>query len=115
MILLGDEAQVESCFGPIGDGVSISAREVDGWRGMYHRLGNHFGSTRWYSYVTRLKWKLVLVRLETVPILTQDRCTVCAERTIGSIWTHTVELLGDVGHVESCFGPFEDGVSVPAR
>ena len=25
-----------------------------------------------------------LVRLETVQILTQDRCTVCAERTIGS-------------------------------
>jgi len=34
--------------------------------------------------VTRLKWKLVSVRLEIVLILTQDRCTVCAERTIGS-------------------------------
>jgi hypothetical protein len=32
----------------------------------------------------RLKWKLVLVHLEIVLILTQDRCTVCAERTIGS-------------------------------
>ena len=31
-------------------------------------------------------------------------CTVCARRTIGSIsfWTHPMELLGDVGHVESC-------------
>ena len=30
-------------------------------------------------------------------------CTVCARRTIGSIsfWTHPMELLGDVGHVES--------------
>ena len=28
--------------------------------------------------------KLVLVRLEIVLILTQDPCTVCAERTIGS-------------------------------
>ena len=26
--------------------------------------------------------KLVLVRLETKPIMTQDRCTVCVERTI---------------------------------
>jgi hypothetical protein len=32
----------------------------------------------------RLKWKLVLIRLEIVLILTQDRCTVCAKRTIGS-------------------------------
>jgi hypothetical protein len=26
-----------------------------------------------------------------------------------------MELLGDVGHVESCFGPFGDSVSVGAR
>jgi hypothetical protein len=26
-----------------------------------------------------------------------------------------MELLGDVGHVESCFGPFQDSVSVGAR
>ena len=26
-----------------------------------------------------------------------------------------MELLGDTGHVESCFGPFGDGVSVGAR
>jgi hypothetical protein len=26
-----------------------------------------------------------------------------------------MELLGDVGHGESCFGPFVDGVSVGAR
>jgi hypothetical protein len=32
----------------------------------------------------RLKWKLVTVRLEIVLILTQDRCTVCTEHTIGS-------------------------------
>ena len=34
--------------------------------------------------MTRLKWKLVSVHLEIVQILTQDRCTVCAEHTIGS-------------------------------
>jgi hypothetical protein len=33
--------------------------------------------------VTRLKWKLLLVHLEIVPILTQDRCTACTERIIG--------------------------------
>ena len=34
--------------------------------------------------MTRLKWKLVLVRLEIVVILKQDRGTVCAKPTIGS-------------------------------
>ena len=50
----------------------------------YHRLRNHFGRTRWYSYVTRLKWMLVSFCLEIVLSLTQDSCTVCGERTIGS-------------------------------
>jgi hypothetical protein len=49
----------------------------------YHRLSNRFGHTQWYSEVTRLKWKLVLVRLEIVLLLTQDRCIIYAERTIG--------------------------------
>ena len=57
------------------------------------------------------------VHLEIVLIMTQDRCTVCAKRTIGSksFWTHPMELLGDTGHVKSCFGSFGDGVSVCAR
>jgi hypothetical protein len=48
-----------------------------------------------------LKWKLDLVLLEIVLILTKDRCTVCAERTIGSevVLDTPMELLGDVGHV----------------
>ena len=60
---------------------------------------------------------LVLVRLEIVLILTQDRCAVCVERTIGSdiVWTHPMELLGDKGHVESHFFLFGDSVSVGAR
>ena len=45
-----------------------------------HRLINHFGRTQWYSKVTRLMWKLVSVYLEIVLMLTQDRCTVCAEQ-----------------------------------
>jgi hypothetical protein len=34
--------------------------------------------------VTRLKFKLISVRLDVVLILTHDRCTICAEHTIGS-------------------------------
>jgi hypothetical protein len=51
-----------------------------------------------------------------VLILTQYRCTVCAEHTTGqkSFWTHSIEL-GDVGHVESRFDPFGDSVSFSAR
>jgi hypothetical protein len=30
-------------------------------------------------------------------------------------WMHWMQLQGDVGHVESCFGPFQDSVSVGAR
>jgi hypothetical protein len=46
--------------------------------------------------MTRLKRKLISVRLEIVLILMKDRCTVCIERTIGSklMWTHPIELLG---------------------
>ena len=67
--------------------------------------------------MTRLKWKLVSIRLEIALILTQDRCTVCAECTIGLEITldAPMDLLGDVGHVESHFGPFGDSVSVGAR
>jgi hypothetical protein len=50
-------------------------------------------------------------------ILTQDRCTVGVERTVGSkiILDAPMKLLGDVGHVESLFFSFEDSVSVGAR
>jgi hypothetical protein len=67
--------------------------------------------------MTRLKWKLVSVHLEIVLILTQDRCTIYTEHTIAqkSFYTHTMKLLGDVGLVESHFGPFGDNVSVGAR
>jgi hypothetical protein len=60
---------------------------------------------------------LVLVCLEMVLVSVQDRCTVCTERTVGSksFWTHPMELLSDVGHVESQFGPFRNSVSVGAR
>ena len=40
---------VESHFGPFGDSVSVGARLVHGLRRTYHRLGNHFGRTQFYS------------------------------------------------------------------
>ena len=84
MELLGDVGHVGSHFFIFGDIVSVGAEWVHGLRQTYHRLRNHFGRTRWYSYVTRLKWKLNSVCLEIVLILTQDRCMVCARRTRGS-------------------------------
>jgi hypothetical protein len=48
----------------------------------------------------------------------QDRCTVCAERTIASeviLDTHTMVLLGDKAQVEARFSPFEDSANLDAR
>ena len=62
-------------------------------------------------------WKLVSVRFEIVFVWVQDRYTVCAKRTIGleTFWTHPMELLGDVGHVESRFSSFGDSACMGAR
>jgi hypothetical protein len=78
---------------------------------------NHFGRTLWYSDVTWVKWKLVLVRLEIVLILTQDRYTVCVKCAIGSEivlatpdgtpWSH--------GLSGARFGLFGDSVNVGSR
>ena len=57
---------------------------MHGLHQTYHRLRNRFGQTQWYFMVMRLKWKLDSVCLEIVLILVQDRCMVCAERTIDS-------------------------------
>jgi hypothetical protein len=59
--------------------------------------------------------ELCSVRLEIVLILTQDRCTVCNERTIGSqiVFDAPDGLVSDMGRViESRFSPFGDSVSV---
>jgi hypothetical protein len=60
---------------------------------------------------------LTSVPLDIVLILTQDRCTACPEHTTGSeiVLDAPMELLGDIGHVESRFGVFGDSVSVGAR
>ena len=48
-----------------------------------------------------VKWILVSVHLEIVLVSTQDRSTVCAERTIGSeiSLVHLMVLVGHVGEV----------------
>jgi hypothetical protein len=90
MELLDDEAQVEARFGSFGDNANLDGRYVHGLRQTYHWLINHFRCTRWYSKVMRLKRKLILVRLEIMLILMQDRCTVCTEHSMGSeIILHT--------------------------
>jgi hypothetical protein len=61
--------------------------------------------------------ELCSVRLEKVLFLTQDRCTVCTERTIGSqiVWDAPDGLVSDMGRVEFRFSPFGDSASVSAR
>ena len=54
-------------------------------------------------------WNLVLVCWE--PVSVQDRCTVCAEHTVGS--EIILDAPDDVGQVESRFGLL--GASVGAR
>jgi hypothetical protein len=62
--------------------------------------------------------EVILVHLKIVLILTQDRCTVCVECTIGLeivLDPHPMELLGDMGHVESRIRLFGDGVKFGVR
>jgi hypothetical protein len=60
MDLLGDVGHVKPHFGLFGDYVSVGARYVQGLCRMYHRLRNHFGHTRWNSYMTWVMFNLVL-------------------------------------------------------
>ena len=65
----------------------------------------------------RLKCNLISVCLEIVLVSVQDRCTVCAKRTIGSeiilgAPDHTHRC---VSHVEARFGAFVDSVNLDAR
>ena len=86
-------------------------------RGTYHRLGNHFGRTPWNSKVTRVISNHVSVRLEMELMSLQDRCMVCAKRTIGSetVLDAPMVLLGDEAQVEARFGLFRDSANVDSR
>ena len=59
--------------------------------------------------------KLVSVRLEIVSV--QDRCTVCAKRTIGLdiVFNAPMVLLGDEAQVEAHFSPCGDSANLDAR
>ena len=59
----------------------------------------------------------VLVRLEMVLVSVQDRCMVCAKRTIGPeiILDAPMVLLGDEAQVQALFGLFRDSTSLDAR
>ena len=65
----------------------------------------------------RLKWKLVSVFLEIVLILMKDRCTVCAEHTIGSeiILDAPNGAPGDEAQVEDHFSTFGDSANLDVR
>ena len=45
---------------------------------------NVFDATQRNFFVTWVMWNLILVCLEIVLVSVQDRCTVCAKRTIDS-------------------------------
>jgi hypothetical protein len=49
--------------------------------------------------------------------VSEDRCTVCARRTIGSksLWTHPMILHGDEAHVEARFSSFGDSGNLDVR
>ena len=64
-----------------------------------------------------VKWKLVSVHFKIVLVLVQDRCTVCAKRTIGSeiILDAPMVLLGDEAQVDASFSPIGDSANLDAR
>jgi hypothetical protein len=45
LVPIGDEAQVEACFGPFGHSANLDTRYVHDLCRQYHRLENHFGHT----------------------------------------------------------------------
>ena len=59
----------------------------------------------------------VSVRLEMVLVSVQDRCTVCAKRTIGlvTVLDALMVLLGDEAQVQAHFGLFRDSANLDAR
>ena len=65
----------------------------------------------------KAQWKLISVHLETVLVSVQDRCTVCAKRTIGLDidFNAPIVLLGDEAQVEARFSPFGDSSNLDTR
>ena len=67
--------------------------------------------------MTWVIWNLASFRLDTVLVSVQDRCMVCARRTIGSqIILDALDVpLGDEAQVEACFCSFGDSANVVVR
>ena len=67
--------------------------------------------------VDGVMWNLVSVRLETVLVSVQDRCIVCAKRTIGLeiVLDAPMVLLGDEAQVEARFGLYRDSANLDSR
>jgi hypothetical protein len=83
IVLLCDVDHLEAEFNMFGGSFNLGARKVHGLRLMYCRHGNCYGHSRWYSFVMCVNRRLVSVCFDIVLVLAQDRCMVCAERTIG--------------------------------
>ena len=62
-------------------------------------------------------WNLTSILLETVLVLVEDRCMVCAKHTIGIeiVLDHLMVPLGDEAQVEARFGPFKHSAYLDAR
>ena len=116
MVLLGNVCQVEACFDPFRDCVSLGAREVYGLRRKYLKHVNHFCHTQSYSYVTLVKRKLVSVCLEIVLISVQHRYTYVLNVPWAwkSFWARPM-VLGVVSLVEARVGPFGGSFRLSAR
>ena len=67
--------------------------------------------------MTWVMWSLISVRLETVLVSVEDRCTVCAKRCIGSdiVFNAPMLLLGYEAQVEATFSPFRDSANLDIR
>ena len=117
MELLRDVGHVKSDFGLFGDSVDFGAIYLHGLRRTHHRVGNRLECTRWNTKVRLDLWKLVSIRLEIVLVSVQDRCTVCATRTIGLdiVFILPMALLGDEAQVEAPFSLFVDSANLDAR
>ena len=62
-------------------------------------------------------WNLVSDRLDIVLVSVEDRCMVCAKRTIGSdiVFNVPMVLLGDEAQVEASLSPFGDSANLDTR
>ena len=67
--------------------------------------------------MTWVLWNRVLDRLEIVLVSVEDRCTVCAKRTIGLdiVFNAPMALLGHEAQVEARFSSCGDSANLDAR